>query len=52
MSQTGNFSCRAAHAGFFERAAASPDSVALEFADSIVTYGELSEWAMRIASAI
>jgi len=52
MNETGAFPCRAAHAGFFARAAASPDSVALEFADAVVTYGELGEWATRIALSV
>lgn len=40
------------HAGFFERAAASPASIALDFGDRTCSYGDLRRLALRIAGAV
>ncbi|MGW5146827.1 amino acid adenylation domain-containing protein [Rhodococcus koreensis] len=41
------------HAGFFERAAATPDAVALTWASgTVMTYGALADGALRVAAAL
>lgn len=44
--------CHAVHAGFFERAAASPASIALDFGDRAFSYGDLRRLALSIAAAV
>jgi amino acid adenylation domain-containing protein len=40
------------HAGFFERAAASPASIALDFGDRTFSYGDMRSLALSIAGAV
>lgn len=42
----------AVHAGFFERAAANPTSIALDFGDRLFSYGDLRRLALSIAAAV
>jgi amino acid adenylation domain-containing protein len=51
---TGNIktTCHALHAGFFQRAAASPASIALNFGDRAISYDELRRLALSIAGVV
>ncbi|MGV2287175.1 amino acid adenylation domain-containing protein [Trinickia sp. YCB016] len=52
MSGNVETTCHAVHAGLFERAAASPASIALDFGDRTCSYGDLQRLSLAIAGAV
>ncbi|MDN7428166.1 amino acid adenylation domain-containing protein [Burkholderia sp. AU45388] len=52
MSGNVETTCHAVHAGFFERAAANPASIALDFGDQVCSYGDLRTLSLGIADAV